>query len=764
MKAKRFLIALAALLALASASFASTTSYTFEAPAGSTAINYTKGAYTELGTVKVTASDFDTKYGVSVYLQTDNTFTNTANSKHTVAYDVVVGSASSHTVLANNGEIAFTASEINNGQASKTIGIVITGEPDNAIDGTYSTNLSFNAYLSGSNTAPATKGQLFSFGRYSDNKPILWKVLTVDTANNRALLLVDEPTADMKQPYHKDGSANSLDDQKWSNSTIKTWLIGTFTKYFTDDEMNRVLSVKIDDSDLAKQDTSCDQIIDANGTDEFFLLSLKDTENTEYFSGDEDREASVYGSGYPAHWWTNGVFDNVEVKKKDTKESVGSKIFNFGNFFGMAGQVADAAIDNEANYEIIHTYYIAAVAQTGSTGIHTEEDGSQTFSGFNTDWSTSVYIRPAMWLNTAGSVKADINTKSAALSFTKKSDYTLIPPEGSMAMNYTKGVYNSIGSLSVAAGANFSDTQEVNVEVQHSGKLTNTQNSGQNVTYELIRGSEADYTAGKHTVLKNGDTITFTADNIKAKTTIPMGVVISSDPYAVSDGDYKNDITFKASLGAIPTVGDTYTFGKYKGNPIKWNIIAVDKTNRGMLLLSYYALETAIMYNNQENNKWTASAIKKYLNDNAILNGVEYQFINSGFTAEEQSRILKIKLEDDDLNNSKLSVIDPNGTCSFFLLTLKDLETYLPVDSSASTEEQFRQRMKRFACDADGNVYEWWLRTSYSDNEQGYGPTVSVVFGGNYAGLPTWNYVIAKNNGKQYSTQLALMPAVWVKY
>ena len=79
MKAKRFLIAIAALLALCSASLAATTSYTFTPPAGSTEINYNKGAYTELGTVSVTASDFDTNYGVNVYLQTNNLFTYTAN-------------------------------------------------------------------------------------------------------------------------------------------------------------------------------------------------------------------------------------------------------------------------------------------------------------------------------------------------------------------------------------------------------------------------------------------------------------------------------------------------------------------------------------------------------------------------------------------------------------------------------------------------------------------------------------------------------------
>ena len=41
--------------------------------------------------------------------------------------------------------------------------------------------------------------------------------------------------------------------------------MGTFAGYFTSTELGRDLNVKIDDSDLDKQDTSCDQIINSVG-------------------------------------------------------------------------------------------------------------------------------------------------------------------------------------------------------------------------------------------------------------------------------------------------------------------------------------------------------------------------------------------------------------------------------------------------------------------------------------------------------------------
>ena len=130
----------------------------------------------------------------------------------------------------------------------------------------------------------------------------MWKVLKVNKANNRALLIVNQPTSEMKQPYHKDTSENSQDDYKWSNSTAKTWLKNTFINNFTTAEQNRVFNVNIDTSSLESMDISSDLIINAGGNDKFFILSLKDTENAAYFSGDNDRKASIYGAINPAFW------------------------------------------------------------------------------------------------------------------------------------------------------------------------------------------------------------------------------------------------------------------------------------------------------------------------------------------------------------------------------------------------------------------------------------------------------------------------------
>ena len=430
----------------------------------------------------------------------------------------------------------------------------------------------------------------------------MWKVLTVNKANNRALLIVNQPTSEMKQPYHKDASKNSHDDYKWSNSTVKTWLKNTFINNFTTAEQNRVFNVNTDTSSLESMDISSDLIINAGGNDKFFILSLKDTENAAYFSGDNDRKASIYGAINPAFCWTNGVMEKREYKQKSSNTSAWIAVFNFGNFFGVVDNLADAYM-NSTEYEVVSTYLLFVVGQTGSTRLETritevneEKKISQEFTGFAAYWDSNAYIRPAMCLNTADSVTTTLNAQSVTLNFEKASDYALNPPAGNTAMNYTRGVYNSIGTLSVPAGAD-SSTQDVVVEIQYSGKLTNTQDSRQSVIFDLIQTSEADYTAGNYTVVKSGDTITFTADSIDAQNAnIPMGVVITSNLYAVYDGNYSNDITFKGTLATKHVAGETYTFGTYSNEAIDCFIVTMDKTNKRMLLVSKYILEKIIKF------------------------------------------------------------------------------------------------------------------------------------------------------------------------
>ena len=131
--------------------------------------------------------------------------------------------------------------------------------------------------------------------------------------------------------------------------------------------------------------------------------------------------------------------------------------------------------------------------------------------------------------------------------------YKLVPPEGSTAMNYTKGAYNTVGTLKVTADDTFDSEMKVDVTVQYDGKFTNTSDST-TVAYNLVKGPAESYT-----VLNSGDVITFTASSIDAKTEVTIGVVMTGgiDPNEdVSDGDYRSNIAFKASRGASVHVRD----------------------------------------------------------------------------------------------------------------------------------------------------------------------------------------------------------------
>ena len=60
--------------------------------------------------------------------------------------------------------------------------------------------------------------------------------------------------------------------------------------------------------------------------------------------------------------------------------------------------------------------------------------------------------------------------------------YTLVPPEGSTAMNYAKGAYNEVGTLKVTADDTFDSEMKVDVTVQHDGKFMNTSDTQQSLT------------------------------------------------------------------------------------------------------------------------------------------------------------------------------------------------------------------------------------------------------------------------------------------
>ena len=128
-----------------------------------------------------------------------------------------------------------------------------------------------------------------TFGSYNGTS-LVWNVLTVDTENEKALLLT-EKCIDIIA-FHESDSAFT-----WESSEIRAWLIGEFYDD-TFGNAEKALILETINKNPANSQTGvagCDDT-----TDRVFLLSEK--EALEYFETDDERIAETY-DGDIFQWW-----------------------------------------------------------------------------------------------------------------------------------------------------------------------------------------------------------------------------------------------------------------------------------------------------------------------------------------------------------------------------------------------------------------------------------------------------------------------------
>ena len=280
--------------------FANTSEYQFTAPENKTDIIYNKDIYNEIGTLKIaTDSNFDDNKKVILKIQYDGKFTNSKNSEHTVAYNLVLGTQDSYEILNSGDKIEFSTASIDV-QDGITIGAVIVGDVSSVSDGNYETEINFTSVA-----LPAV-GKSYMFGIY-DSQPLIWRVLTVDDINKRTLLVTENCVTKMK---YADAS------NAWTSSAIRRWLKDKdinlngdkFVNVFSTEETNQILSVKIEDGDNSDS-TSIIAEYGAESTDKIFLLSKTDAKN--YFKDNDDRIA-MYSD--VIFWWLRSPVMGSDIK------------------------------------------------------------------------------------------------------------------------------------------------------------------------------------------------------------------------------------------------------------------------------------------------------------------------------------------------------------------------------------------------------------------------------------------------------------------
>jgi len=295
-----FLLAFALVIVLCPTGMASaaTTEYQLETPDENLSLGYSQNSYYKLGELKVTASEaFDTGYKVVVTVNRESAFKNQSADNSALAYDLVI--SPDMTTISSGGSFDFSAASIDAKQGLE-IGTKVTADFLAAADGFYLDSLTFKASL---DAVLPVKGTPFKFGKYN-GADLVWRVLTVDTANKRALLVTENAVKSMV--YQSAGNSNN-----WSTSGVKTFLNGTgddqFLKEFTEAEKVKMLKVSIGDGD----NTDSSAIINhPSGSDTVFLLSIVDANNTNYFADQASRVCKLGSSN--SHWWLRspGDIDN----------------------------------------------------------------------------------------------------------------------------------------------------------------------------------------------------------------------------------------------------------------------------------------------------------------------------------------------------------------------------------------------------------------------------------------------------------------------
>ena len=125
-------------------------------------------------------------------------------------------------------------------------------------------------------------------------EPMKWQVLSYDSTTGEAIVL-SKSIIDSQQYYHTT-SDRTIDEKtvyanNYEHSDIRTWLNDTFyNTAFGTSEKNAIVATTLDNSAYS---TSCSQYDSNSTTDNVWLLSYSEAQNTEYgFTSDTTRQAA----------------------------------------------------------------------------------------------------------------------------------------------------------------------------------------------------------------------------------------------------------------------------------------------------------------------------------------------------------------------------------------------------------------------------------------------------------------------------------------
>ena len=181
-------------------------------------------------------------------------------------------------------------------------------------------------------------------------------------------------------------------------------------------------------------------------------------------------------------------------------------------------------------------------------------------------------------------------------------------------------------------------------------------------------------------------------------------------------------------------VGNAITMGNYGGEAIEWQVLDVQE-NRA-LLLSKYGLDAKPYNTEYADITWERCSMRKWLNE---------EFLNAAFSAEERSKIIRVKISNPD-NTTRKTEGGNDTDDQVFLLSIDEAEKYFATGDARKTEPTAHAKSSGVWTNDSGYCW-WWLRSPglYQNS------AASVRSGGDVDG-----------NGYVDSDDRAVRPAFWL--
>ena len=544
--------------------------------------------------------------------------------------------------------------------------------------------------------------------------PIKWRVL--ENADGQLFLLSDQ-NLDVFQ-YHTD-----LESITWERSTMRSWLNGydashntggdSGIDYTSDNFIGTAFSAKeqaaIADTEVFNDDNPTNGTEGGNNTtDQIFLLSIAEAQNSSYFADNSSRIATntayVAGGGKLGSSYMNGVgeADYWWLRSPGDNDNLAAAVYGVGGVSSFGGIVDDGyyAVRPAFNLDLTSVLFTSAAA------------GGKSASGMDSGLTAVDDYTGSEWkLTLLDNSRSFVVTKEAASG----------KPGDTITLNYTGATTGENEYISVII-ADENGAQYYGRVAQPGGESGTATLS---IPADLAPGS---YTLNVFSEQYNGD---YKTDYASAFAEVALTVEEAAAP-GIDTGKAIQLVDSGTAANIGGGQADNIYFGTYQqssdGNsgynidPIKWRVL--ENADGQLFLLSDQNLDVFQYHTDRESVTWEKSTMRSWLNGYSASHntggssGTDYtgdNFIGAAFSEKEQKAIAETEVVNDD-NPTHGTEGGNNTTDKIFLLSIAEANngSYFANDSSRiATNTAYVAGGGKIGgyVNGVGKADYWWLRS-----------------------------------------------------